>query len=169
MCLDLYLVVPVSQVDAIQMHTLSVHQVQYCDVCTVLLPNAGTHVWSYLVSAVWCHCGYWTWSSAAYVPFPPDSWAPSVGRTGCSSKCFKWWDPLVVLSLPFVLQQGLIFTRGWTPICSFKATGSLCTKTWTFESAVVSPCFSFHKRHSLSQIMLKSEVLKTENSSQFLL
>lgn len=28
MCLDLYLVVPVSQGDAIQMHTVSVHQMQ---------------------------------------------------------------------------------------------------------------------------------------------
>lgn len=55
------------------------------------------------------------WSSGTCVPFPSKSWELSVGRRGHSSKCFKWQDPLVILSLPVVLRQWLIFTGGWTP------------------------------------------------------
>lgn len=109
------------------------------------------------------------WSSGTCVPFPSKSWALPVGRRGCSSKCFKLQDPLVVLSLPVVLQQWLIFTGGWTPFLLIESNSSLCPKTSAFESAVVSACFSFHERHNLSQMMLKREVSRTENSSRFLL
>lgn len=52
MCLYLYLFVPVSQMVAVQIHAVSVNHVQHFNVCTVLLPNAGTV--SVLLGGVCC-------------------------------------------------------------------------------------------------------------------
>lgn len=82
-------------------------------------------------------------------------------------QCFRWEDPVVVHSLLAALQHCLIFTWGWTP--TMVITLLIQTTRQSVPQDFIVWEMGAHRRHDLSQVRLKREASRTENSSWLLL